>query len=407
MSASLNVYIEELAATCNFKPSSAEIFAKILTQNDDSGRHGVLVPNEAYNFFPELPIPDPKENATVLFPSVDAIDASPQTLGWKYYQRYPERRITRLNGALNDISHGRRLLIVTRYKDHSGKHHYITDVSVEGVDRRFDGFLHILFGKSVPTTPGVFVSVPVEGPGFQRDSNLDELLEHFDRISAMGRIESLRSGDTGIGYTFETLVGIVENNDKRADFKGIEIKCKLRRNGSTSGKINLFQQAPTWTEKLSASARLKMVGRLRPDGLYACYSQVTTTPNNLGLHVDVNPLPGDLMLRKNERDIGHWTRDTLAKRLAEKHSRAIFVKADAHRVSGIVKYHYRDVVYCERPDISRFIDLVDSRKIVFEFAMAERSSGGVRNHGYPWRLNDESIFDQLYAVQVQLRGQAT
>ena len=72
----------------------------------------------------------------------------------------------------------------------------------------------------------------------------------------------------------------------------------------------------------------------------------------------------------------------------------------------MMKYHYLDVVYCERPDIDRFVDLVDTRKIVFEFAMYERPQGGVRNHGYPWRLNDESIFDQLYALQVQLRGEA-
>ena len=406
LSASLIAYVEELAFAFDFTPVSSEIFAKILTSNDDSGRHGVLIPSEAYSFFPELPIPDPQQNATVLFTSVDAVEREPQTLGWKYYQRYPERRVTRLNRALNDMLHGRRLLVVTHYGDCLGEHHYITDVSVEGVDPRFETLLDLLFGSSVPAAPGAFLRLPVEGPRFGVDQNLEELLGHFDRISAMGWVDSLRSGDTGIGYTFETLAGIEENNDKRADFKGIEIKCKLRRNGSASGKINLFQQAPIWKEKLSTNARLKLIGQLRPDGLYACYSQVTPSPNNLGLHIDVSPPPGNLMLRKHEVDIGHWTRDILAERLAEKHSRAVFVKADTRRISGVVKYHYLDVVYCERPDIDRFIDLVDSRKLVFEFAMSERSSGGVRNHGYPWRLNDESIFDQLYALQVQLRGMA-
>jgi hypothetical protein len=404
---SLIDYVENLSLAHNFAPSSTEIFAKILTPNDDSGRHGVLVPNEAYSFFPDLPIPNPQENATVLFPSVDAIERESQTLGWKYYQRYPERRVTRLNRALNNTQYGRRLLVVTRYVDRQGEYQYITDALVEGVDSRFETLINLLFGSSVPASPGAFVCFPIEGPRFSVDRNLEELLGHFDRISAMGWVDSLRPGDTGIGYTFETLAGIDENNDKRADFKGIEIKCKLRRTGSASGKINLFQQGPIWANALSSKDRLRSIGQQKSDGLFACYSQVTTTANNLGLCIDVIPEPGNLVLRKNDRNIGHWTREILAERLAEKHSRAVFVKAESRKFTNGIKYWYSGLVYCERPDIGRFVDLVTARKLVFEFTMSEKPSGEVRNHGYPWRLNDEQLFDQLYAMQVQLRGKAT
>lgn len=406
LSTDLTSYFASLAADCDVAPSSAEIFAKVLTLNDDAGKHGVLIPNEAYSFFPALPIPDPERNATVLFPSIDAMMRAPRVLGWKYYERYPERRVTRLNQTLNDRSHGRRLLVVASYVDHFGKRHYVVEARVEGVHAQFEATLSLLFDASVPTTPGTFVRLPVEGPRFTRDKSLDELLGHFDRINDMGWVDSLRSGDTGIGYTFETLAGIKENNDKRADFKGIEIKCKLHRAGIASGKINLFQQSPTWSNKLHAIDRLKQIGLRRPNGLYACYSQVTTTPNNLGLRIDVDPPPGNLNLRKQATDIGLWTRDTLAKRLAEKHSRAFFVKAETRKIPGNVQYHYVDVVYCARPNIDRFVDMVCERKLVFEFTMHETASGGVRNHGYPWRLNDESLFDQLYALQVQLRGEA-
>ncbi|MEY2168551.1 MULTISPECIES: MvaI/BcnI family restriction endonuclease [unclassified Rhodanobacter] len=407
MTASLTAYAEELATACKIQSRPTEVFAKILTSNDDSGRHGVLIPNEMYSFFPELPVPDPRENSTILFHSMGAAERTLMTLGWKYYQRYPERRITRLNSSLNDIQHGRRLLIFVRLSDHQGNQNYITDTCVEGVDPRFYSLLELIFGPKVPAAEGAFVRLPISGPRFSIDNNLEELLGHFDRINAMGPVNSLRSGDTGIGYTFETLIGIEENNDKRADFKGIEIKCKLKRNSGSSGKVNLFQQAPTWMEKMDARARLRLIGQERPDGLFACYSQVTPHPNNLGLRLKVNPSPGNLFLCKDDLGIGYWTRDTLAERLAEKHSRAIFVKAKPSCTANTVRYHYQDVVYCERPDIGRFIDLVESNKLVFEFTMRENSSGRVRNHGYPWRLNDESFLDQLYAVQVQLRGGAS
>lgn len=406
MSSDLIGYFESLVAGRDVALSSAEIFAKVLTSNDDAGKHGVLIPNEAYSFFPALPIPNPKENATVLFLSTDVTAKAPRELGWKYYQRYPERRVTRLNPVLNDRLHGRRLLVVASYVDDAGARHYFTEARVEGVHSQFKADLALLFDSSVPTSPGAFVRLPVEGPRFIRDRNLDELLGHFDRISAMGWVDSMRSGDTGIGYTFESLAGIEENNDKRADFKGIEIKCKLRRAGLASGKINLFQQAPTWSSKLPAIDRLKQIGQTRADGRYACYSQVTTSPNNLGLCIDVDPAPGNLNLRKHTTDVGYWTRDILAERLVEKHSRAMFVKAELRKIPGNVQYHYVDVVYCERPDIDRFVDMVCGRKLVFEFTMHETASGKVRNHGYPWRLNDDSLLDQLYALQVQLRGQA-
>lgn len=403
---SLAAYVEELALSNNFASNSTEIFAKILTPNDDSGRHGVVIPREAYSFFPELPIQDPRENATILFPSVDAATHKPKMLGWKYYQRYPERRVTRLNRALNDMLHGRRLLVVIRHVDCLGEYQYATDALVEGVDPRFETLIDLLFGSSVPALPGAFVCFPIDGPRFSADRSLQELLGHFDRISAMGWIDSLRSGDTGIGYTFETLAGIRENNDKQADFKGIEIKCKLRRSNGASGKINLFQQGPIWTDALSSKDRLKSIGQRTPSGLFACYSQVTTRANNLGLCINVVPAPGNLVLRKNEQNIGHWTREILAQRLAEKHSRAIFVHTEARKFSSGIKYRYLGLVYCERPDIGRFVDLVATRKLVFEFTMSEKASGEVRNHGYPWRLNDEHLFDQLYAMQVQLRGEA-
>jgi hypothetical protein len=111
-----------------------------------------------------------------------------------------------------------------------------------------------------------------------------ELLEKFDGIKERGWVDSLRTRDTGIGYTFETLLDIKENNDQQADFKGIEIKCKGTKEGerSTSTKLNLFQAGPNWLMDASAKELIRILGKPGDDGLFACYSQVTVTPNNLG-----------------------------------------------------------------------------------------------------------------------------
>lgn len=402
MSAGLEAYARQVAGEIDFE--SAEIFAKVLTANDDAGRHGVLIPSESYSFFPELPIPDVTANATLHFRGFDAVTHQHKDLGWKYYQRYPERRITRLNAQLNDVAHGRRLAIFLRIFSQGGVVSYFADASVEGVDDRFDALVDLFFGSDVPSTPGAFVRLPVDASIFNIDAALADLLQRYDAVSSRW-IDSMRAGDTGIGYTFESLVGVVENNDQGADFRGIELKCKLKRDHRpATGKINLFQQGPRWRTAQRGIERLRMLGQQDENGLHSCYSQVTTTANNLGLWLEAQLPPEGIRLHKDAGQIGEWARERLAARLAQKHSRAVFVTAESRRPASATQYKYIELVYCERPDIQKFIDMVDLRRIVFEFTMTERPPGRVRNHGYPWRLVDARDLDRLFAMQVKLRG---
>ena len=113
--------------------------------------------------------------------------------------------------------------------------------------------------------------------------------------------------------------------------------------------------------------------------------------------------PSEIWLRKNIEHVGTWTHARLAGRLKQKHSRAAFVKAKSRLVNGVVEYQYCELVYCEQPDIERFLNMVEGNRIVFEFTMTERPLGRVRNHGYPWRLCDSRLLDQLFSMQVKLR----
>jgi len=51
-------------------------------------------------------------------------------------------------------------------------------------------------------------------------------LSKLQIISAKGFVDSLRSGDTGVGMTLETLLGIEANSNRAPDYFGIEIKAK-------------------------------------------------------------------------------------------------------------------------------------------------------------------------------------
>lgn len=402
---SLVEYSRSLAARFAKQIKSGTVFAKVLTNNDDSGRHGVLIPSEAYEFFPTLTIRDPAENASRAFEAFDAIDSTDVELSYIYYQRYPERRITRVNKLFNDRNSGARLVVVLKALHSDNSTGYYVDGVNESNPSRFRELAALLFGEAgISPAPGTFVLREIEAKAFSSDAVLEELLGKFDQVASMGWIDSLRSGNTGIGYTFETLIGVKENNDKTADFKGIEVKCKhLKGEKSSAGKINLFQEGPTWAQKLSGIDRLKRLGSLTSEGLYQCYSQVSISPNNLGLALKPKALLKKIELQKNAILEGHWPYEKLGARLLEKHSRAVFVKADTKVVKGLERFQYQELVYCESPSILKFLEMVQNKGIVFEFTMSEKPGGKVRNHGYPWRLVREDLLTDLFGLQVKLR----
>lgn len=398
-------YASAIVTSAGRSIQTGEVFAKLLSANDDSGRHGVLIPTDAYSFFPRMEILDSKRNETVLFQAFDTSTATVREFAYKYYQRYPERRITRLNTVINDVSASGRLVVILHATHSDGTSSYYVDVATTKEGERFDNLYRLLFGQSVGRQSGGFVVRPVESGEFSVDNNLADLLAKFDKVKSLGWIDSLRVGPTGIGYTFESLLGIKENNDQTADFKGIEIKCKGVREGlaGSTGKINLFQAGPTWHVTLAASERIRLLGTAGDSGLYTCYSQVTTRANNLNLLLEILPADQRIDLAKSAESMGYWTFAQLERRLSEKHARAVFVKAEVRQVRTGARYAYTELVYCERPTIARFVELLAQNRIVFEFTMSERPDGAIRNHGYPWRLLRAELLDQLFSFQIQLR----
>ena len=54
--------------------------------------------------------------------------------------------------------------------------------------------------------------------------NIAQLRENLSEIKQRGYVVSLRRGNTGIGYTLETLLELDENNLRTPDLGEIELK---------------------------------------------------------------------------------------------------------------------------------------------------------------------------------------
>jgi hypothetical protein len=404
MNDALTSYATRVVQQARREPRRGELFAKVLSGNDDAGRHGVLIPMEAYSFFPDFSIRDPGENATIEFRAFDAVNSREVVLGYKYYQRYPERRITRLPGIINNRANNPRIVVFLRIIHADGSSGYYVDCAASGVGGRFEALFAAAFLPETLPTPGAYISRPLDSTPFTADETLVELLSKFDVVKDMGWVASQRSGDTGIGYTFESLLGIQENNDRRADYKGIELKCKAVKEGAgfARGKINLFQQGPVWTDGATTTQRIQLFGKRQPDGRWTCNSQITTQPNNRNASLSIVEVSERIKLLRAGSEHGYWLFSKLEERLQEKHSRAAIVKAKVRISNGGQQFKYEEFIYCERPSIDKFIALVRNRNIVFEFLMKEEARGP-RNRGYPWRLVREEFLDQLYSFQLKLR----
>ncbi len=379
------------------------VFCKILTTNDDSGRHGVLIPVSAYKIFPEIIgfDPDKSENYTEKIVTLwgDKKTAFRKASSYKHYHRYPERRITALVSKKLDSAPPDAMILVARHKDDNRVFEIHIFYPDEADYRKLASELKLLQIK-----PGLYyLDKSWDARDELKESDaLFELLEKFDEIKARGFIRTLRQGSTGVGYTFEEMMGIKENNDKWADFKGIEIKTfrssELKMNRAE--KTNLFLKEPRWSDDLPNMAeRVRRYGYVDDRGRHALYSTVKIDENSHRLKFSLIHENDRIDIEKQSIPVAFYKYMDINKRLEEKLKETAFIAAKK-RGSGISEeFHYRMLTYCMNPSVSSFVSLLASGDIMLELRMHIGSSGTVRNHGSAFRVLKNRLPDLFRMVR--------
>ena len=226
----------------------------------------------------------------------------------------------------------------------------------------------------------------------------NELLHKLGVISRKGFIPTVVNGDTGVGMTLESELGIHANSSKRPDFKGIELKCSRDDKNS---KHNLFSKVPKW--KLSPLNSSKTLvtrrGYIDDKGRQALYHTVSgKKANSLGLYLDIDY--ANAYLRQMFTDIGNndfnpehdatWLLTDLKAALLEKHAETFWVKAK-HKGNRIAEeFHYVEAEHTANPYIDKFETLIETGLITMDYTMHVRTSGTIRDHGYLFKLRNNS-----------------
>lgn len=383
------------------------VFFKVVTKNDDSGRHGVLIPKEAYSLFPEFPgfAADPGLNRTLKIETLWKEPEGPRVIesSWKHYQRYPERRVTALRSRrLDSRPPGTIIVFGRRGRDSSQYECHVLYPSDPGYAETLQEFGF----TPDKAAPGLFGTLLSWNPArkISRSPALEAFLVKFDEITALGFVATRRTGDTGVGYTFESLMGIAENNQMTGDFEGMEIKTYRSKEMrmQDSEKVNLFLLEPRWTDGMKSADRVRQYGYVDDQGKFALYSAVQIRRNSHGLCFRIDRAGGRLWLDRGGKDVAFWEFSQLDKRLREKHGEAVFVSAESRGRGAEETFRYRNVTYCRTPSAEAYLSLIERGDAMLELRMHVGPTGQVRNHGSGFRVKKNCI-PSLYEATVQVR----
>lgn len=231
-------------------------------------------------------------------------------------------------------------------------------------------------------------------------------IEDFKKVKALGFRESHRSHNTGIGKTYEDLLGIVENNFKQPDLHGFEIKSQRAYTGSY---VTLFTKSPTMPVKAN--------GFLKDN--FGSYDE--QYPNIKVLHTSVfanqynshkSGFRFMLQLNGDERKLYlivadetdnivssniYWTYDSLESCLCTKLRKLAYVSADTLIDDfGNEKFHFnKAIVFSELKGLDTFLQLIDEKIIMFDIRIGAYKTGtkaGMpHDHGSGFRIKREHM----------------
>ncbi|MBI3036143.1 MvaI/BcnI restriction endonuclease family protein [Candidatus Woesearchaeota archaeon] len=240
--------------------------------------------------------------------------------------------------------------------------------------------------------------------GFKRD---------FLAIKQKGFVPSTRTHDTGIGKTFEDLVGIHENNNYLADYKD-ELEIKSSRDLSES-MVTLFTKSPSHPLKANSFIR-EHYGK--PDSDFTAvkivHSTVSATnfntfENKWGFKINVSEQLGLISLiiknlktaEVNDSQI-YFTFDDLKERVEKKCKHVAYVSAEPKKENGKEFFKFNKAVLLSGLTFQKFVDCVKKGLIVYDIRLGIYRSGKMKgkphDHGSGFRVLKRNV-DKVFDVQ--------
>lgn len=229
-----------------------------------------------------------------------------------------------------------------------------------------------------------------------REAPAIELLEMLRAIARRGPIPAVGSGDTAVGRTLESALGIAMNASPTPDYRGIELKSSRATRPSRS---NLFAQVPDWSR-----SRYKGFGELlerhgyERDGRRKLYVTVRHgRPNRQGLALDIDEEADALHEVSSQVEppvaVLTWGLAALIERLRSKHRETFWVTASEISQDGYTYFTYERVEHTRDPLVYQLPALVIGGAITLDHLVkAGETPGSFHEKGPLFKIRSDSRF---------------
>lgn len=229
------------------------------------------------------------------------------------------------------------------------------------------------------------------------DASAAELLELLREICRKGFVRSLRAGDTGIGFTLESMLGIRANTARTPDFKGIELKASRRLSGARrENRVTLFSQVPNWkASPLGSGGEILRKYGYQRGGRRQLYCTVAAEPNPQGLFFRVHE-EDEALWNCAKKDgsfdlVACWESSMLGNRLLEKHPATMWVKAQCRKDRDCETFHYTEAIYTQNPIVDNLLPLIAAGTVTMDYTLSELPNGRTRDHGYLFKIRPAEL----------------
>lgn len=230
----------------------------------------------------------------------------------------------------------------------------------------------------------------------------EELLSKL-KVLARNPFKALRAGDTAIGFTLETLLGIEANSSKLPDYKGIELKSG--RGGKN--RSNLFAQVANWDlSPCTKSAEILDKYGYQREVDFKLYCTVSTRKSNsqgLFLKYDKSTDQLEEWHENNNELVAVWPGNLLRERLMEKHAETFWVEADSFEINGVEHFKLKSVIHTKQPIISQLLPLMEAGVITMDHLIKRSGKTNRVSEKGPLFKIDKKNLDLLFPTPVKYK----
>jgi hypothetical protein len=230
--------------------------------------------------------------------------------------------------------------------------------------------------------------------------------QDFLRIKQMGWVQSHRSHNTGIGKTFEDIIGVKENNFQLVDYMGaLELKSQRDFTGSM---VTLFTKSPdhppnansiirdTYGTTSDNDPKMKIIHTT------VSGSQFNTYKSKIGLKLDVVDKENRIYLLIKNLSTGeiidysiYYLFNSIRPLVESKCRNIAYIEAETKTENGYEFFKYNSAVLLTNCSFSKFIEAVKQGIILYDIRIGVYKSGTslgrTHDHGSGFRIKKANI----------------